>query len=115
MSRAAQTTYTYDDAPNSLSVTTTSDQVSYGDNLLKTEVLYDGLARKTESRQYGDCGYISVQQAYDVLGRLVTVTNPFRPCADEAAENTTTLYDALDRVDLGVYRRHLQYEFDAKQ
>ena len=96
-SGAAQTTYTYVDTPNSVSVTTNSDQISYGDGKIETEVLYDGLARKIETWQYADCGYINVQQTYDDMGRPYTVTNPYRPCLGEPVENTTTLYDALNR------------------
>jgi RHS repeat-associated protein len=96
-SGAAQTGYTYNDTPNSVSVTTNTDQATYGDGAIETEVLYDGLARKVESRQYADCGYISVQQTYDSMGRPYQVSNPYRPCASESQENTTTLYDALNR------------------
>jgi hypothetical protein len=42
---AAQTTYTYNDTPNQVSVTTTSDQTKLYDNAIKSQVLYDGLAR----------------------------------------------------------------------
>jgi|HubBroStandDraft_1064217.scaffolds.fasta_scaffold05558_3 hypothetical protein len=96
-SDAAQTAYTYVDTPNSVSVTATSDQTSLNDNIIKTEILYDGLARKVQTEQYADCGYISVQQTYDAMGRPYTATNPYRPCLSEPVENTTTLYDALNR------------------
>ena len=55
------------------------------------------MARKIETWQYADCGYINVQQTYDDMGRPYTVTNPYRPCLGEPLENTATLYDALNR------------------
>ena len=39
-SGAAQTGYTYNDTPNSVSVTTNTDQATYGDGAIETEVLY---------------------------------------------------------------------------
>jgi hypothetical protein len=80
-------------------VTTTTDQKKLNDNIIQGEVLYDGLARKQETRQYADCGFIEVDQASDNLGRPYTVTNPYRVCKSESAENTTTHYDALNRPD----------------
>jgi len=96
-SDTAQTTYAYVDTPNNVSVTTTSDQASLNDNIIKSEVFYDGLARKEVTWQYADCGYILVQQTYDAMGRPYQVSNPYRPCNYEPLENTTTLYDALNR------------------
>jgi hypothetical protein len=47
----SQTTFAYDDA-NHL-ITTTSDQASFNDpSPLKSQVLYDGLGRTTDKRQY---------------------------------------------------------------
>jgi RHS repeat-associated protein len=41
--------------------------------------------------------YIRLQQTYDSMGRSFQVSNPYRPCNSETKENTTTLYDALNR------------------
>jgi hypothetical protein len=54
----SQTTFAYDDAAHL--ITTTSDQGTYGDNMLKTQLLYDGLGRTVETRQYeGGANYIA--------------------------------------------------------
>lgn len=93
----AQTTFAYDDA-NRI-ITTTSDQTSYNDNVLKSESVYDGFGRTIESRQYeGGTNYIVTKQTYDLLGRPWQVSNPYRPWQSETAVWTTTNYDALSRV-----------------
>ncbi|MFY9619573.1 MAG: RHS repeat-associated core domain-containing protein [Pyrinomonadaceae bacterium] len=93
----SQTTFTYDDVNRLL--TTTSDQDSYGDNILKTEISYDGLGRATEQRQFETgANYIAVQTQYDALGRAFKTSNPFRPWQGESAIWTTTGFDALGRV-----------------
>jgi RHS repeat-associated protein len=90
-----QTNITYDDANRE--ITTRSDRDNYEDNLLKGQVVYDGLGRTIESRQYESASsYISVDTAYDALGRVSTVSNPYRQ--GEPVLLTTTTYDALGRV-----------------
>src|SRR6185503_15186492 len=62
----SQTTFSYDDANRV--ITTTSDQNTFGDNLLKSQIIYDGLGRTTEKRQYESVSeYITVRQTYDAL------------------------------------------------
>lgn len=91
----SQTTISYDDINHV--VTTTSDQFSYSDNLLKVETVYDGLGRTTESRQYESAtSYIAVRQNYDALGRSSQTSNPFR--SGDTILWTTTAYDDLSRV-----------------
>jgi YD repeat-containing protein len=91
-----RTLFTYNDAGHL--VTTTSDQTSYSDGLLKGEALYDGLGRTTESRQYETGGaYIATVQNYDGLGRVVQASNPYRP-GSESQWLSTTSYDGLGRV-----------------
>jgi RHS repeat-associated protein len=93
----SQTTFAYDDTNRT--ITTTGDLNTYGDNLVKSEVLYDGLGRTTEARQYETSSqYVSKQTQYDALGRASQVSNPFRPTLGETAVWTTTAYDALGRV-----------------
>jgi YD repeat-containing protein len=41
--------------------------------------------------------YTRLQQTYDSMGRPYQVSNSYRPCVPETKENTTTLYDALNR------------------
>jgi RHS repeat-associated protein len=80
-------------------ITTSSDLNNNDDNLLTSKLLYDGLGRTTESRQYeGGTNYIATQQQYDALGRAYKTSNPFRPWQAETAVWTTAAFDALGRV-----------------
>jgi RHS repeat-associated protein len=92
----SQTTVAYDDA-NRL-ITKTSDQNNFDDNLLKSQVVYDLLGRKSESRTYvSGSSFIAVRQEYDAMGRVYRVTNPF----DSGATHfdwTTNEFDSLGRV-----------------
>lgn len=94
---ANQSAFSYDDV-NRI-VTTTSDLNANNDNLLVSKVVYDGLGRTSESRQYeGGTNYIATQQQYDALGRAHQTSNPFRPWQSETAVWTTTVFDGLGRV-----------------
>jgi len=93
----SQMTFGYDDTNHI--ITSTGDQATYGDNLLKSQTLYDGLGRTTEKRQYeGGTNYIAVQTQYDALGRPYKGSNPFRPWQSETAVWMTSAFDALGRV-----------------
>lgn len=93
----SQIAFSYDDTNHI--ITTTSDQERLGDGLLKSQVLYDGLGRTTETRNYeGGGNYIALQTQYDALDRAFMVSNPFRPWRGEGAIWTTTTFDALGRV-----------------
>lgn len=90
----SQSTIDYDDTNRV--ITTTSDQATYGDNALKSQVLYDGMGRTTEKRQYESANaFIAVRQTYDALGRSYRTSSPFR--SGNPAWTTTT-YDSLSRV-----------------
>jgi RHS repeat-associated protein len=87
-----QTTFSYDDT---LRIVTSNTDQSVG-HLLRSETLYDGLGRTTETRQYESSNtYIATKQKYDTLGRVKETSNPFRP--GDALLWTTTQYDALGR------------------
>jgi RHS repeat-associated protein len=94
----SQMSFGYDDVNRM--ITTTKDHSAYNDNMQKTQLLYDGLGRTIESRQYETAGgnYIAVSQKYDSLGREHRVSNPFRPWNAETPIYTTTTFDALGRV-----------------
>jgi RHS repeat-associated protein len=95
----AQTTFDYDDAARL--VTTTSDRAAYGDNLLKSQSLYDQMGRAYETRQYESASnYSAVRRLYDALGRAEQVSNPFRPWQGETPVWTTKQFDALGRTAL---------------
>jgi RHS repeat-associated protein len=91
----SQVTFSYDDANRIIS--STSDLNTYGDNLLKSQTLFDGLGRNVEARSYEGTSYIATRQSYDALGRVAQTSNPFRP-AQESPVWTTTQYDALGRI-----------------
>lgn len=92
-----QSSFTYNDAARTAA--TTSDFAAYGDDLLKGEVVYDGLGRISESRQYETAAnYIATRRNYDALGRAYRVSNPFRPWQGETPAWTTTQFDALGRT-----------------
>jgi len=96
-SAQSQTTFSYDD--NNRTITTTSDLYVSNDNVVKTQTVYDGLARTVETRQYeGGTNYIASQTQYDALGRPFKISNPFRPWQSETAVWTTRAFDALGRV-----------------
>ncbi len=93
----SQSSIAYDDV-NRI-ITTTSDQSTYNDNVLKSQVIYDGLGRTLESRQYeGGTNYIAMQTQYDAMGRAFKTSSPFRPWNSESAVWTTAGFDALGRV-----------------
>jgi hypothetical protein len=90
----AITTYTY---PSPTKVVTVSDQTISGDQLLKSQQLYDGLGRPSESDAFeSGSQYIATTVTYDALGRIATTTNPSRP-GDGLNYATTFSYDALGR------------------
>ena len=94
---ANQISFSYD--PIGRIITTTSDLNTNNDNGLINKVLYDGLGRTTETRQYeGGSNYIATQQQYDGLGRAFKSSNPFRPWQGESALWTTSVFDSLGRV-----------------
>lgn len=93
----SQTTITYQDSART--VTATSDLNTFNDNLLKVETVYDGLGRTAESRTYeSTTAFIRTKQTYDALGRVASVSNPYRTTADPTYGAVMTAYDALGRV-----------------
>jgi len=99
----SQSAIAYDDV-NRI-ITTTSDQSTYNDNVLKSQVVHDGLGRAIESRQYeGAANYIAVQTQYDSIGRAFKTSNPFRPWNSEIAIWTTSAFDGLGRITSGLRR-----------
>ena len=83
-------------------VTSYGDQNEENDRAFHKDVHYDGLGRTKESRVYDESGaptrYVVVTTDYDDLGRVVKVSNPYKPALNESAVYTLTDYDALSRV-----------------
>lgn len=92
----SQTTYSYDDVYNI--ITTTSDLDAFNDMTpLKSQTLYDGMGRTTETRSYETTtAYVTIKRTYDALGRASQMSNPYR--AGQTIVWTTLAYDALGRV-----------------
>src|SRR6185437_16534854 len=64
-----QTTYTYDDATQIITVS--SDLNTFSDNVLKSEIVYDGLGRRAESRTFEDStNFIATQTHFDRYRRV---------------------------------------------
>jgi hypothetical protein len=91
-----QTTYSYNDAARTIA--TRSDLNTYGDNLLTSELLYDGLGRTVETRKYAPEGTIKTTQVYDAVGRVKRTYNPHINTSEATYGWTETTYDALSRV-----------------
>ncbi|HJS23765.1 MAG TPA: hypothetical protein VJ751_05290, partial [Pyrinomonadaceae bacterium] len=92
-----QTTFAYSD--DTRFITTLSDKDAYGDNLLVSKIKYDQLGRTTETRQYeGGTNYIVTATQYDALSRPFKTSNPYRPWQSQSAVWTTQAYDALGRL-----------------
>jgi len=92
-----QTTFAYNDT--SRLITTTSDKDSYNDNLLKNELVYDGLGRTCETHQYEGASYITAsKQTFDAIGRIALSYNPYRLTSDATYGWRKNTYDALSRV-----------------
>jgi RHS repeat-associated protein len=92
-----QTTFNYDDVLRLITIS--SDKDAFDDNLLVSKIKYDQLGRTTESRQYeGGGNYIVTETQYDALGRAFKTSNPYRPLQSETAVWTTQAFDALGRV-----------------
>jgi RHS repeat-associated protein len=92
-----QTTFVYDDVNRKVIATT--DSKNFGDNLIKSEAFYDGLARTFETREYENAtDYKVILTEFDSLGRAYKSSNPYRPYLNEQPNWTTTSYDDLGRV-----------------
>ena len=92
----AVTSYSY----TPTTVDTYRDQKAVNDQALHTEILYDGLGRESEARQYKSASeYISTTRTYDALGQLATTTNPSIP-GDGLNFATSYQYDGLGRNTL---------------
>ena len=90
-----QTTYDYNDATRTVTVTT--DQVAFNDNLIKTATVYDAMGRLSEKRKYETVNdFITIKTEYDEVGRVSRTSNPYR--GGETISWTTNVYDALSRV-----------------
>ncbi|MGH9525208.1 MAG: hypothetical protein ACRD2F_00920, partial [Terriglobales bacterium] len=92
-----ETTYAYDDAPPSPTVTA-SKEISSGD-WLTTVSIQDGMGHAVETETTSDpAGTDYVATAYDGEGQVLSVTNPYRSSGDPTYGVTSYTYDALGRT-----------------
>jgi hypothetical protein len=91
-----QTLFSYSDSSHL--ITTESDQTNFQVGGLKSEVVYDGLGRTTETRQYAPEGIIYTTQSYDAMGRVKRTYNPYRTTNEETYGYTEPTYDVLGRA-----------------
>jgi RHS repeat-associated protein len=93
-----QTNYSYNDVPNSVSITT-NEQMDTSNDQLVTVSLHDGLGRVKQTQLTSDPeGAVYTDITYDLIGRKNTVSNPYRTGSEPTAGTTANQYDALDRV-----------------
>ena len=91
------TSFSYNEATLPLSTTVTISATPSPSVITKT--VFDGLGRTLQTQLLSDPeGVDYVDKTYDTLGRLSTVSNPYRSTSDSTYGITTTQYDALSRV-----------------
>ncbi|HEV7746081.1 MAG TPA: RHS repeat-associated core domain-containing protein [Pyrinomonadaceae bacterium] len=90
-----QTGFVYNDT--SRTITVSSDQATYGDNLLQSKTYYDQMGRTFQTCQYEDgSACITVKTEFDALGRAYRTSSPYR--GGDPILWTTSAFDALGRV-----------------
>jgi YD repeat-containing protein len=86
----------YNDVPPVSAATST--KITSALNLISTAVV-DGLGRNKQAQLNSDpAGVDFTDTTYDLLGRIATVTNPYRSTSDSTYGTTSSQYDALGRV-----------------
>src|SRR5207249_8054766 len=91
-----QTSWTY----NSPTSTTTTTKMNASQNIVST-LLLDALGRTSQSQLNSDPqGTDYTDTTYDVVGRVASVSNPYRSTSDPTYGLTSYRYDALSRPTL---------------
>jgi RHS repeat-associated protein len=89
--------YTYTDTPGSLAVTEKALQSTNNTLVTQTEK-FDGLGEVLHALTTSDPdGADTVDTTYDLMGRVASVTNPYRSTSDPTYGVTSYTYDALGR------------------
>jgi len=92
-----QTTTSYSTVTPPWSIQTTSKIDNSGNNLIKKTIL-DTLGRTQQDQLLSDpSGTVFTDSTYDSVGRLASVSNPYRSTSDSTYGITSYAYDALDR------------------
>ncbi|MBC8028532.1 MAG: RHS repeat-associated core domain-containing protein [Pyrinomonadaceae bacterium] len=79
-------------------VLTVKDQAAVGDAVLRSWTVTDGFGRTKESWSRDPQGDVKAITNYDALGRTSQTSNPFRPSLGETAVYTATAYDLAGRL-----------------
>jgi RHS repeat-associated protein len=97
-----ETSYSYTDTANAVSVTTTEKQDPTPHNIVNTSY-HDGLDRVKQTQLVDPAdGDTFVDTTYDLLSRVSTVSNPHRSASLPTDGITTYQYDALSRKTLEI-------------
>jgi|SRR5579883_470385 len=89
-----QTSWAY----NSQTSTTTTTKMNSSQNIIST-LLLDGLGRTKQAQLVSDSQGVDYQDtAYDSLGRVASVSNPYRTTGDPTYGVVSYTYDSLRRV-----------------
>src|SRR5207245_343875 len=89
-----QTSWTYNSPTN----ITTTTKMNASQNIVST-VLLDSLGRTSQTQLNSDPqGVDYTDTTYDALGRVASVSNPYRSTSDPTYGVTSYRYDALSRV-----------------
>jgi len=92
-----QTTTTYSIVPNASTISTSRKMNSA--TSLTTVATLDGLGRAIKTQITSDLdGAVTTDTSYDALGRVASVSNPYRSTGDPTYGTTQNLYDVLGRV-----------------
>jgi hypothetical protein len=89
-----ETDIAYNDVPPVSNTTTT--KINSTQSVVTTKV-FDGLNRPIQTQLSDPQGTVFVDTAYDLLGRVSTVSNPHRTSGSPTDGTTTYNYDALSR------------------
>ncbi len=89
------TSYAY---PSNTQSTIAQDEYTNGDGAITKSISYDGFARPIQTQLSSDpSGTVFLDTAYDQLGRVYRVSNPYRSVPDLTNGATIYTYDALGR------------------
>jgi RHS repeat-associated protein len=91
-----QKALTYNEGAVPFSITST-EKITATINLTSTMV-YDGLGRAKQTQLLDPQGMVYTDTTYDALGRVATVSNPYRSTSDSTYGITTFTYDPLGRT-----------------
>jgi YD repeat-containing protein len=100
-SAAPTTNFTYTDTPNSFQVQE-QHMIDATGRTTSVTTTYDGLGRPITTDSADPLGDRFVTTSYNNMGRVQSVTNPYRSLTDPTYGTTTFTYDSIGRKTLAV-------------